>query len=45
MSVVKQYKYLGIRLDESVDYNVTANVLAYAANRYLLGQLSINTSR
>jgi hypothetical protein len=35
LSVVKQYKYLGIIFDEFLDYNVTAKVLADAGNRAL----------
>jgi len=35
LSIVKQYKYLGIILNEFVDFNVTADTLSGAANRAL----------
>ncbi len=35
MSIVNQYKYLGVVLNEHIDYNVTAQVLADAGNRAL----------
>jgi len=35
LSTVEQYKYLGIVFNEFIDYNVTAQILADAANRAL----------
>ncbi len=35
LEIVKQYKYLGVFLDEQFDFNVTANVLAGAVGRAL----------
>ena len=35
IQITSQYKYLGIVLDEFLDYNVTADVLADAAGRAL----------
>ncbi len=35
MSIVEQYKYLGIVIDEHVNYDVTVQILANAANRAL----------
>ncbi len=35
LEIVKQYKYLGVFLDEYLDFNVRANVLAGAARRVL----------
>ncbi len=40
LEIVKQYKYLGVFLDEYLDFNVTANVLAGAAGRVLGAVLS-----
>ncbi len=33
LKVVDKYKYIGIVLDESFNYDVTGNVLASAGNR------------
>ena len=35
LNVVTQYKYLGIVINEFIDYNVIAQILADAANRAL----------
>ncbi len=35
LSVVNQYKYLGVMLNEFVNFNVIADILSYAANRNL----------
>ncbi len=35
LNIVDQYKYLGIILQENLDYNVTTSVLAGAAGRAL----------
>ncbi len=43
LSVVKQYKYLGIIFNEFADFNVKVSVLANAGNR-ALGQLSTDTN-
>ncbi len=33
LEIVKQYKYLGVFMDEYLDFNVTENVIAGAAGR------------
>ncbi len=42
LNIVEQYKYLGIILNEFLDYDVTAQVLSDAANRALVSVINTN---